>query len=73
LNIRNYCYHIQQGCPEDVLTPSTIQKGYKDSASDVGISEAQEHDSILPSLLKGSLKNAAPKEPNQNAQRLFKV
>ncbi|GAX83538.1 hypothetical protein CEUSTIGMA_g10963.t1 [Chlamydomonas eustigma] len=63
-------FPLRPGCPEDVLTPSTIQKGYKDSSADVGISEAQEHESMLPVLLRGV--THAPQKPNQNAQRLLK-
>lgn len=33
--------HVQ-GCPEDVLTSTTILHGYKDSAEDVGVSESNE-------------------------------
>ena len=36
---------MQGGCPEDHLTPATMQSGFKDTAADVGIPDAIEHDS----------------------------
>lgn len=39
-----------QGCPEDALTPTTILLGYKDTAADVGIPEANEHGSAVDQL-----------------------
>lgn len=40
-----------QGCPEDALTQATIRDGYKGVATDLGISEAREHESVIPIML----------------------
>lgn len=43
-----------QGCPEDVLTPATIQAGYKEAAADVGVPEASEHESAAVLFLQAT-------------------
>eukprot|EP00955_Chlamydomonas_euryale_P012789 138014-Chlamydomonas_euryale.AAC.3 len=35
-----------QGVKEDVLTPGSIQHGYKDNATDIGVVEEREHDGV---------------------------
>ena len=42
---------MQGSCPEDHLSPSAMQNGFKDTAADVGIRDEIEHDSAASLFL----------------------